>query len=134
MLPVQVAPIFPSLLERGLLSHQGMAAARNSGLREKTHLPVPNVINIREEGQAFVRAHGWLQTVLLVIGLVTVLAVLGAIFIAAGNEPEAIYTDTQIAPVNSALFQPAFRILSTRQSNTEAPSRSSIMAMNSSRR
>ena len=81
-----------------------MAAARNTGLREKAHLGAPNVINIREEGQAFIRTHGWLQTVLLVVGVVTVLAVLGAIFIAAGNEPEAIYTDTQIAPVDSALF------------------------------
>jgi hypothetical protein len=67
-----------------------MAAARNAGLREKAHFRTPNVIDIRKEGQEFVRSHGWLQTVLLVIGLVTVMAVLGAVFIAAGNEPASI--------------------------------------------
>jgi cardiolipin synthase len=81
-----------------------MSAGRNAGLREKAHPRTPNIAEIREEGRSFVRKHGWLQTVLLVIGVVTVLAVLGALFVAAGTAPETIYTDTTIAPVDSALF------------------------------
>src|SRR5262245_12840892 len=81
-----------------------MSAGRNSGLRKKTQLHGPNVVEIKKEGQSFIRKHGWLQTALLVIGLVTVLAVLGALFVAAGTAPDTIYTDTQIAPVDSALF------------------------------
>jgi cardiolipin synthase len=41
---------------------------------------------------------------LLIIGLVTVLAVFGALFIAIGDAPEKIYTDTEVAPVDSTLF------------------------------
>jgi len=48
--------------------------------------------------------HGWLQTILLLVGLITIIAVLGALFIAVGSEPDAIYTDTDVAPVDSALF------------------------------
>src|SRR5215510_7738048 len=80
-----------------------MSAGRNSGLT-KTHLHAPNIVEIQQEGRSFIRRHGWLQTALLVIGLITVLAVLGALFVAAGTEPNTIYTDTEIAPVDSALF------------------------------
>jgi len=81
-----------------------MAASRNGGLRKKVHPRAPNIVEIRREGRAFVRTHGWLQTFLLVTGVVTVLAVLGALFIAAGTAPKAIYTDSEVAPVDSALF------------------------------
>jgi cardiolipin synthase A/B len=73
-----------------------MASGRNARLR--------HISEVREEGRAFVQTHGWLQTVLLVIGLVSVLAVVGALFVAAGSSPESIYTDTEVAPVDSVLF------------------------------
>ncbi len=80
-----------------------MAAGRRAGLR-KTHPHAPNIIEIEQQGRTFIRTHGWLQTALLVIGVVTVLAVLGALFVAAGTAPKTIYTDTEVAPVDSALF------------------------------
>ena len=67
-----------------------MSAGRNAGLQDR--------------GRRFVEKHGWLHTILLVVGIVTVLAILGAIFIAAGNEPDQIYTDAEVAPVHSDLF------------------------------
>jgi cardiolipin synthase A/B len=81
-----------------------MSAGGNSGLKKKTHLYAPNIVEFQQEGRSFVRRHGWLQTALLVIGVITVLAVLGALFVAAGTEPKTIYADTEIAPVDSALF------------------------------
>jgi len=87
-----------------------MAPGRNAGLRKRDHgqnssLPeVFNISDVRERGRAFVRTHGWVQTVLLIIGLVTVLAVLGALFIAVGDAPDKIYTDAEVAPVDSILF------------------------------
>jgi cardiolipin synthase A/B len=81
-----------------------MAPRRNAGLRKSALFRGPDIVEIQEEGRSFVRKHGWLQTVLLVIGFITVLAVLGALFIAAGNSPGTIYTDTQVPPVDSALF------------------------------
>jgi cardiolipin synthase A/B len=81
-----------------------MPASRNAGLRKKAQPRSPNIAEIPKEGRSFVRKHGWVQTVLLVIGVITVLAVLGALFVAAGTAPEAIYTDTQVPPVESALF------------------------------
>src|SRR5262245_27333146 len=80
-----------------------MSADRNAGLRKPTPR-LPNIVDIRKEGRAFIRSRGWLQTALLIIGGTTVLAISGALFIAAGNEPDRIYTDTQVAPVDSALF------------------------------
>ena len=61
-----------------------MAASRNGGLRKKVHPRAPNIVEIRREGRAFVRTHGWLQTFLLVTGVVTVLAVLGALAASGG--------------------------------------------------
>src|SRR5262245_34903825 len=81
-----------------------MARGRSAGVRKKIHPVGSNIEEIREEGRAFVRKRGWLQTVLLVIGLITVLALLGAVFIAAGNSPGEIYTDGEVAPVDSTLF------------------------------
>jgi len=63
-----------------------------------------NVLQFQKKGKAFVETHGWLQTILLIVGGVTVLAVFGALFIAAGTEPPAITTDAPVAPVGSALF------------------------------
>jgi cardiolipin synthase A/B len=63
-----------------------------------------NVLRFDKKGKAFVESHGWLQTVLLIIGGITVLAVFGALFIAAGTEPPRITTDAPVAPVDSALF------------------------------
>jgi cardiolipin synthase len=50
------------------------------------------------------RKHGRVQTVLLVIGVIAVLSVLGAIFIAAGTTPDTLFTDAEVAPVDSLLF------------------------------
>src|ERR1051326_2987630 len=80
-----------------------MAAGRRAGLR-KTHPHAPNIIEIEQQGRTFIRTHAWLQTPLLAIGVVTVLAVLGALFVAVGTAPKTIYTDTEVAPVDSALF------------------------------
>jgi cardiolipin synthase A/B len=89
-----------------------MAPHRHSGLK-KTLLSrgktpglsdVSSVHDLREKGRAFVRARGWLQTILLLIGLITVLAVLGALFVGAGASPDSIYTESEVAPVDSALF------------------------------
>jgi phosphatidylserine/phosphatidylglycerophosphate/cardiolipin synthase-like enzyme len=63
-----------------------------------------NVLKFQDKGKAFVETHGSFQTILLVIGFVTVLAVFGALFIAAGTEPDKIATDAEVAPVDSALF------------------------------
>jgi cardiolipin synthase len=89
-----------------------MSPSRHSSVKKTTQahgktpaLPdVSNILDVREKGRAFVRSHGWLQTTLLLIGVVTVLAVLGALFVAIGDSPDIIYTDSEVAPVDSALF------------------------------
>src|SRR5262249_1006556 len=63
-----------------------------------------NVRQFEKKGKAFVETHGWLQTILLIIGGTTVLAVFGALFIAAGTEPSNITTDAPVAQVESTLF------------------------------
>src|SRR5262249_43639488 len=65
---------------------------------------IANVVEFQKKGKAFVETHGWLQTALLIIGGIAVLSVFGALFIAAGTEPDKIVTDAQVAPVDSALF------------------------------
>jgi cardiolipin synthase len=53
---------------------------------------------------AFVRNHGKLQTGLIVTGAITVPAVIGGLFVAAGDSPDAVYADSEIAAVESDLF------------------------------
>src|SRR5690242_19263462 len=65
---------------------------------------IPNIGDLEKQGRGFVRTHGWVQTALIIIGLVTVLAVLGALFIAAGSSPDKLYTQGAVAPVDSLLF------------------------------
>jgi cardiolipin synthase A/B len=89
-----------------------MTSIRNSGARKRSHLravksykpDVSTIFGLREQARAFVRQHGWWKTSLLLIGLVTVLAVLGALFVAAGDTPDSIFTDAEVPPVQSALF------------------------------
>jgi len=65
---------------------------------------LPSVSDLPDEVRAVIRKQVWWQTTLLVIGFITVFAVLGALFVGVGNTPDEMYSDAQIAPVSSPLF------------------------------
>ena len=98
-------PPFGLLFAFGL----GMALSRLSSLRDRAgqgfSLPAfTHTIDIRNQARRFVGTHGWLQTTLLIIGTISVLTVLGALFIAAGTAPDKLYTDGEVGAVDSMLF------------------------------
>jgi cardiolipin synthase A/B len=67
----------------------------------------PNIRSFSElpdEVRAIIRKQVWWETALLVVGCITVFAILGAIFVGTGNTPNHIYTDAPVPPVNSPLF------------------------------
>jgi cardiolipin synthase len=51
-----------------------------------------------------VRKHGWGHTIILIIGVVALLGVIGGLFFVVSDSPENIYSDHEVAPVQSALF------------------------------
>jgi hypothetical protein len=82
--------------------HSGLR--QSSRVEKKSSLPDISNVDLRQWGRNFVQSHGWAQTVLLIIGLITVLTVLGAFFIAAGTTPDKLYTQGEVAAVDSTLF------------------------------
>ena len=87
-----------------------MASSRRSELLHSFRLDkdstLPDIrkLDPRKQGRNFVQTHGWVQTVLLLIGAITVLTVLGAFFIAAGTSPDKLYSEGEVAAVGSTLF------------------------------
>jgi cardiolipin synthase len=72
--------------------------------KNSTHAVVSKAGGLRKQGQSFLQRHGKLHTILLVIGAATVLSILGSIFIAAGTAPDKLYSDRDVAAVDSELF------------------------------
>src|SRR5262245_13029728 len=72
--------------------------------KNHTFSGISQIAGLRERGRRFVRSHGWPETILIIIGIVAVLTVLGAIFIAAGTTPAKLYVDGNVAAVDSELF------------------------------
>lgn len=80
----------------------------------------PRAGSIRE----FVRTHPWWQTVLLVVGLITVLSVFGALFIGFGRAPRSVETSAPVASVDSPQFLAALGRLVNSPVDEGARSRS----------
>ena len=90
-----------------------MALSRLSSLRDRAgqgfSLPAfTHPIDLRNQARRFVETHGWLQTTLLIIGTISVLTVLGALFIAAGTAPDKLYTEGEVGAVTRLRFAERF--------------------------
>jgi cardiolipin synthase len=72
--------------------------------KNSTLSAVPKGRDLRKQGRSFLQRHGKIQTVLLIIGAATVLSILGSLFIAAGTSPDKLYSDREVAPVDTELF------------------------------
>src|SRR4030095_13648614 len=89
-----------------------MLRVRNATVKDRRHgsldktvsSGVSTISGLRDYARRYVDTYGWLHVSVLVIGVVTVMAVRGAIFIAAGNSPGPIYTAGEIPSVQSARF------------------------------
>jgi cardiolipin synthase len=72
--------------------------------KNSTHSGVSKARGLRKQGSSFLQRHGKFHTALLIIGAATVLSILGSIFIAAGTAPDKLYSDRDVAAVDSELF------------------------------
>ena len=51
------------------------------------------VSGVKQRAAAFIQKNGWLKTITMIIGIVTIASVLGALFVGVGDTPGSVYTD-----------------------------------------